>query len=292
MNIRARRRQGFTYFLYVLPALAIYLTFRFVPFMSNYLIAFFKWSGYGLSTMQYTGLANYARLFTDPVVKEAVINTILFLLNEMILVVGFALLVSLLLNTGIRGSRIFRTTFFTPVILPLVVIGTSFVLFLNPRWGIVNFLLRAVGLDSMTRFWLSDEALVRPVVFAIRGWRAFGYYMVLLLAGLEGISRVLYDAAKVDGANWWQILRHVTLPSLKRIMTMVSVLAMINGLKVFVIPLVMTGGGPFHKTEILATWSYYVGFKVLRMGYASTISAVLASISIIFAFIYLRVSKF
>ena len=292
MGVRKKRRGELICFLYVLPALTIYVIFRFLPFLSNYVIAFFRWSGYGITTMSFVGLRNYANLLVDPIVKRAIVNNVFFLINEMVIIVGFALVVALCLNVEIKGSNAARTLFFVPIILPLVVVGIAFTLFLNPRWGIVNVFLRAIGLGSLAQPWLAEEKSALFALLSIRFWRAFGYYMILLVAGLGSIPKALYDAAKTDGANWWQILWYVTLPSLRRIMALVGVLALINGLRIFVIPFVMTGGGPFRSTEVISTWAYYVGFQLLRMGYASAILCILATIALVLSFIYLKVVRF
>ena len=284
-------KRDFCHFLYVLPALFLYFTFNFVPFLGTYVVGLYRWTGVRLSAMQFVGLTNYIQLWSDEVVHRSLFNNLLFLCNEAIIATFLGLAIALLL-CGIRHAKVFRSIFFLPVVLPLVMVGIMFALFLNPIFGPINLMLRAIGLSGLARPWLAEKNTALLSLMAARIWWHTGFYMILFVAGLDTIPKTLYDAARVDGANKRQVFFYVTLPLLKTTIAVVEVLAIMDGFKIFVIPFIMTGGGPAHATQVLSTWAYYTAFWLDKMGYGSAVASILVTISFIFSLIFLRSVRF
>jgi ABC-type sugar transport system permease subunit len=157
----------------------------------------------------------------------------------------------------------------------------------QPDSGIINSLLRLVGLGSAARGWLSDPSLVIWSIIFVAVWRQVGYVMLLYLAGLQSVNPELVDASKVDGANAWQSFRHVIFPQLTPITVVVVVISVIDSLRAFDLVYVMTKGGPFNSSSVLATFMYIEAFNNYRMGYGASISVILFAISLLFILIYL-----
>jgi raffinose/stachyose/melibiose transport system permease protein len=175
-----------------------------------------------------------------------------------------------------------------PTILSLVVVALVFSLALSPSLGLVNPFLEAVGLGRFAGEWLGSPNRVLPIVILIDAWGGFGLYMFLIIARLIAIPQDLRDAAAVDGAGELRTIWHVILPLLRSTIAMVVLLAAIQSLKMFELIYIMTGGGPNHASEVLATWGYFQGFTATRVGYGSSILVVLLVITFAMAFVYVK----
>ena len=179
--------------------------------------------------------------------------TVVFTVASTVLQTIVPLAIAVLLGGRWRGSVVFRTVFFLLTVISLVVTAVIWQLIYDPNFGIANEVLRAVGLGGLAHGWLGDQRTVVPAILLVSLWQSFGFFMLILYAGLQGIDRVLDDAARVDGASRWQEVRHVTLPGLRAVIGVVLTVNIINGLKTFDIIYVMTGGGPNHGSQVLGT---------------------------------------
>ena len=190
---------------------------------------------------------------------------------------------ALILNTNIKFKTFFRVVSFAPVTLSFVVIGILWSWIFNPTFGLLNTVLKAAGLDWMILGWLSDPKVALWSVMWVDIWKWSGFHMVLFLAGLQGVPAMLYEAAAIDGANRFQQFLHVTLPSLKNV-TYVSVLMSITGAFVsnYDVVYVMTGGGPFHATEVALTWITSTAFRFASVGKANAMSMILVLLVAVF----------
>jgi multiple sugar transport system permease protein len=157
----------------------------------------------------------------------------------------------------------------------------------HPAHGLINSVLRLVGLDALALGWLSDKKLVMWAIIVVAIWRQVGYVMVLYLAGLQGVDPGLVDASKVDGASGWQTFRHVIFPLLAPVTVIVVVVSIIDSLRAFDLVSVMTRGGPYNSSSVLANFMYIEAFNNYKMGYGATIAVILFLISLVFIFIYL-----
>jgi ABC-type sugar transport system permease subunit len=183
-----------------------------------------------------------------------------------------------------------RTLIFIPVLLSPVIVGVMWSRILDP-FGALNQILEKVGIISTPVFWLGDKRIALVSIIGATVWQWVGYDMMLYLTGLQQIPAELYEAAKIDGANSWQLFRFITLPLIKGIATMVILLNLIGGVRIFDIVYVMTRGGPNHNTEVLATHLYEVAFWFNKMGYASVIAVVILLLSLLFAYLRTRIMR-
>jgi ABC-type sugar transport system permease subunit len=173
------------------------------------------------------------------------------------------------------------------MVLSLVVCGLIWGWMYQPAKGLINEMLRAIGLESLTQGWLSDKNLVMWSIILVAIWRQVGYVMVLYLAGLQGVDPGLVDASKVDGCNAWQTFRHVIFPLLAPVTVIVVTISIIDSLRAFDLVSVMTRGGPYNSSSVLANFMYIEAFNNYKMGYGAAISVILFLISLVFIFIYL-----
>jgi raffinose/stachyose/melibiose transport system permease protein len=278
-----------TPYLFLLPALVWYVVFLGYPMVSSLITSFTDWDGLA-ATRSFVGFDNYVDiLFEDRVSQHAFRNNVVWTVVSLIIPTSIGLLLAVALNTAIPGRTILRSIFFLPGVLPLVAVGLVWAWIYNPQFGFLNELLRLIGLDNLTRGWLSDfdTAFGATMVAAI--WQGSGFPMILYLAGLQGIPKEQYEAAKVDGANALQQLRDITLPWLRETHVIVLTLTVIGSFNVFDIIYTMTDGGPGNQTQVLATWMYSNTFQYHNAGLGSAIAWIIAGISMIVVIPYIRI---
>ena len=280
-------RNRFAYSMLV-PGFAFYIPFRFLSIVAIFLMSFISWKGYNLKTIEWVGLANFQRLFTDAIFWRSLWHSIQFVIVVVIVQTSFALLLAILLEQNIPLSKFIRGVYFMPTVLSLVVVGILFGFIFSPSNGILNKFLIMLGSENPPG-WLADPNLALFVIMGITTWKEFGLSMFIFIAGLEAIPNDLFDAAKVDGANNFNIFRHIILPLLKETTTVVVVLTTINCLKVFDLIMVMTKGGPYYATEVLATRMYNQVFKNGNFGYGSSIAVILFSLTFVISLIQLKI---
>jgi ABC-type sugar transport system permease subunit len=288
---RKKTRQLLLALLFLSPAMLILLIFMAKPLIDAVLLSFQSWDGMRESV--WVGLTNYANLLQDRIFWEAVKNTALFTVVTVIIQTTIPLLVANLLNSKIRGSAIFRTLYFMPVVISLTISGLLWSMIYEPNFGVLNETLRALGLRNLAQLWLADRATVMPSIIVVSVWQSLGFYLVIFFAGLQSIPQELYEVASLDGANAWQRLRHVTIPMLRPVMTVVIVLNTIGGIRVFDQVWVMTSGGPNHASETLGTYLYRSAFGARgssnpQLGYAATIAILILVLSLAISIAQIR----
>jgi multiple sugar transport system permease protein len=245
-------------------------------------LSFTDASGFGKE--KWVGLENYARIFTDPVIINAVVNTALYALLFTPTAVALALALALLLNDPRLPFRgFFRTALFLPFIISLAVAAIAWTYLIDPQIGLLNYWLGTAGIRIGNV--LQDPVLAMPAVAFVAVWKSFGFYMVIFLAGLQDIPGSLYEAAKVDGAGSFTRFRHVTMPMLSNTTAFVLIFALIAALQAFDQIYVMTGGGPYGHTETVVMQIYTSGFRKLDVGFASALSYVLLAATLLLSVI-------
>jgi ABC-type sugar transport system permease subunit len=284
-------RKYYAPFVFILPVALVFIVLMAVPMVNAIRLSLERWDGVTPAT--WAGVDNYARLGNDPYFWAALKNTLIYALVTVVFFATFPLLAANILNSGIKGSTFFRTTFFVPVIISLAISGLLFSIIYEPNFGILNEALRKIGLGKLTQLWLADRKTVLPSIIAVALWRSFGFFMVIFFAGLQGIPQELYESAQIDGANAWQRLVKITVPLLAPVTTVVVVLQTINSVKVFDLPWVMTAGGPNHMSETLGTYLYVQAFGALgssnpRLGYASAIGFVILLLAFVLSLVQIR----
>ncbi len=253
-----RRR---AWILFLVPAVAIYTLFMAFPLFNSMRLSLYQ--GRGLTPETYVGFANYTELFTNPLWRDrflnALGNTFVFFAIHMLVQNTLGLLFATLLSgTHLRGRNIYRAIIFLPATLSVLVTGFLWTLILNPRWGMLNQLLEGVGLGALARPWLGEEALALPVISLVSSWQWVGLPTMMFLAGLLTISDELLEAARVDGANPFQVFWKIKLPLLKPVIGIVSVLTFVGNFNAFDVIFAMAGarGEPAYSTDLLATFFY------------------------------------
>ena len=278
-------RQAPIALLFLLPALVILIAFVGWPMLSALRLSFTNASGFGLE--EWVGLDNYVRVFTDPRILSTLGNTALYTVLFTPTALIAALLLALLLgNRKLIGRGFFRTALFLPFIVSLAVAAFAWTYLLDPQVGLLNYWLRAVGIQLGNV--LQDPALAMPTVVLVAIWKNFGFYMVIFIAGLQEIPESLYEAAKIDGAGAWRRFVSVTLPQLSNTLAFVVVFAMIAALQAFDQIYVMTGGGPYRTTQTVVMEIYQEGFKKLDLGVATALSYVLLAATLILSLVQFR----
>lgn len=274
-----------TPYMFLIGPLIIYLIWVVGPMLYTFYLSFTNWDG--LSSPAVIGWRNYQKLFRDPVFYTSLINNLKWMVSFITIPLVAGLALALVLNRNIPGAKFFKTSFYTPMVLSLVVCGLIWSWMYNPAKGLINETFRAIGLDGLTKGWLSDPHLVMWAIIVVGIWRQVGYVMVLYLAGLQGIDPTLVDASKVDGCNQWQTIRYVILPLLSPVTVVVVVISTIDSLRAFDLVSVMTRGGPYYSSTVLAYFMYIEAFNNYKMGYGAAISVILFLLSAVFIFIYL-----
>lgn len=278
-------RSRLTPYLFLIGPLILYLVWVIGPMLYTVYLGFTNWDG--VSSPAVIGWRNYQKLFRDPVFYISLTNNLKWMISFITIPVIAGLALALVLNRNIPGAKFFKTSFYSPMVLSLVVCGLIWSWMYHPAKGLINETFRAIDLDMLAKGWLSDRRLVMWAIIAVGVWRQVGYVMVLYLAGLQGIDPTLVDASKVDGCNQWQTIRHVILPLLAPVTVVVVVISIIDSLRAFDLVSVMTRGGPYYSSSVLANFMYIEAFNNYKMGYGAAISVVLFLISAVFIFIYL-----
>lgn len=281
------RRLALTGFLFALPALLYFAIFAFYPMVNAFYLSLHDYDL--LSPPRWVGLRNYEFLFQSAPFLNSLKTTALYAFGISVPIWVFSMVLALMLNQNIRFRTFFRTVFFAPIVMPLVVLAIIWTLLYHP-FGPINAIILA-PLFNQTIPWLSSSqhALLAIVIMAI--WRATGYYGVIFLAGLQSIPNEFYEAARLDGAGTWNLFRHITFPLLRPTTLFVVVVSIINALRHFDVIWIMTGGGPGDATRVLSVLIYETGWGFLRMGRASAMSVVLFSIALLFTVVQLRLLR-
>jgi multiple sugar transport system permease protein len=264
--------------LFLSPALTILGAFFALPAAAAFFLSLTDFDLYGIgdpSTARFVGLANYRRLLTEPLFWKALGNTFYFAAGTGATSIAVALALALAVNSRLtRAQGFFRTVFFAPWVTTLVGVAVVWRYFYQPRFGLLNRALEALGLPSID--WLGSTRWAMPALILLAVWKSFGYNLVLFVAGLRNIPASLYEAADLDGAGAWQRFRHVTLPMLGPTLFFVATITTIGNLQIFAEPYVMTrGGDPLNSTLSIAMLMFKEGFRWWNMGYASAIAFVL-----------------
>lgn len=252
------------------PTLFIMTVIVIVPvFMSSY-YSLLEWDGIGKGT--FIGLENYKEMFADERMWNSVKNSLLFAVLSLFIQIPFSMLIALVIAGGVKGEKLYRTIYFIPVIISTVVIGQLWIKIYNADYGLLNALLDSVGLENLSQDWLGQEKTALIACFVPILWQYVGYHMLIMYAGIKGISPDIREAAVIDGANNVQTAWYITLPLLKPILKVCMTFSLLGALKVFDLIYVLTNGGPFFSTEVPSIYMYTTIFDAFHYGYGSAIS--------------------
>ena len=253
-------------YLFVLPNMLVFGLFTIWPAISGFNISLYD-SSNG-RTFEYVGTQNYERILSDPDYWETARNTVVYTIAFVVLVTAASLALAILLNAQQRGKGALRAAYFVPVVISPVVVGLIWSWVMTRQNGVVNELLRGVGLPAPG--WLLDPSLAMLVIILFGVWINLGFFTMILLAGLQSIDPNLYEAAKLDGATVWKQVREITLPLLRPTTMVVVILAAINGFQAFDYIWTLTGGGPVGATTLMVQYIYENAFQSpIQYGLAS-----------------------
>lgn len=276
-------RNNMTGYAFILPNLIGYTIFVFIPVIFSFVLSVMSWDG-SKKPMQFVGLANFAEIFGDRVFRGTLTHTIVYAVMTVIPTLILALLLAVLLNNKLKGVAIFRTAFYFPYIASIVAVGAVWNMLFQPDFGPVNEILKFIGIGNPPR-WVVDKNWAMVAVAIVSVWKYMGYYMIVYLAALQGISSSLYEAASIDGANGWQKLWRITVPMLTPTTFFVMIMLTIQCFKVFDLVYVMTGGGPGNATKTLVNYIYEKAFTSWEFGPASAGAIVLFVIVLVITLI-------
>lgn len=284
------RRQALVGYAFVLPAFLLYLFFVIQPFLTSVYYSLTDWDG-AQPVKRFVGLQNYRDLLFDDLLWQALYHNLIWVIVGTISPIVIALLLGILLWGRVRGRLIFRTVYFVPVVLSEVVVAIVWNWIYHPLFGVVNTVLRAIGLDDWARGWLGDPTWALPALLVTAIWSYYGFCFVIIMAGLQNVNVDLVEAATIDGANYWQRFRYVIIPELRHVLTMITTYTLIGGFNVFGIVFVMTQGGPGTATQVIATYTYRKAFQEASMGYGAALSMVMTLLSLAAAYLFLRLRE-
>jgi raffinose/stachyose/melibiose transport system permease protein len=259
--------------LFLLPAFGLYLLFVVLPMLQAARYSLYDWNGLEPLT-KFVGIANFERALADPVFRGAVVHNAVIVVLSLVVQVPFALGLALMLNRRFRGRAILRLLFFAPYVIAEVITAIVWSLILQPN-GLAQHLLESVGLGGLYDPWLAQPSTVLFALFVIITWKYFGFHMILLLAGLQGIPRELDEAAAIDGASRRQTLRYVTLPLLGPTIRVSVFLSIIGSIQLFDLVWVTTRGGPVNASNTMAVYMFDRGFVRFEFGYGSAVAVLL-----------------
>lgn len=278
-------------YIFILPALFLFVTFSLYPFYKVFQLSVTRWDGIS-PQMVFVGFENFRDLLTDnPVfwlsMRNALFVTLLALTAQNLL----ALFLALVCDRDIRGGNIYRVIFYLPPVLSGIVVGLIWNWIYDGNYGLLNHFLEFIGLGNLSRAWLSDSKTALIAVAVIHMWKGFGWGFVILLAGLQSIPRELYEAAKVDGASSWVVFKNITAPLMIPVFILVSILTILGTMQIFDIIIATTGGGPGYHTEVPITRIVSTMIGSSQFGYACAMGVIFGLILLAISLVQIRVSK-
>ena len=268
--MRGKWGRGANPYIYLIPSLVLLVIFTYYPILYSLYISFFRWDIFTPQPV-FCGFENYIDVFSERVFWVVLKNTLLYTVITIPITMALALFMAILLNDRLGWMRnVYRVACFYPTMIPAAAAGMLWVWLFNPGIGLVNYYLKKIGFITVE--WLYDMKWALPAIMIVSVWKNFGYYMLIYLAGLQGISKELYECCDIEGAGFWARLRHITLPLLSPTTLFIFIVSMINSFQVFDLTYVMTQGGPADRTNTLVFYIYQNAFRFWNLGGASALT--------------------
>lgn len=290
-GVTSRKAQDkLTIVLFLLPALVLFTVFLVYPIVRSIYYSQFDWNGLG-PAVKYIGLDNFKRILTDRIFVTAVKNGLLIVLLSLAIQLPLSLALAIMVGRDLPGRVFFRTIFFMPYVLSEVIAAIIWLGLFNPDpdRGFINAVLVLIGVQPQS--FLGNINQVLACIFVVLTWKYFGLHMLLFMAGLQNIPRELEEAARIDGANGWQVIRNVIIPLLGGTIRTSVYMSVVGALTQFNLVWIMTKGGPVNASEVMATYMYRYGFVRFWLGYGSAVALVMLLICLLFSVAYLRLVR-
>lgn len=275
----------------IAPAGFFYAAFQVVPIIAAIILSFTRWNGLNVSRIEFIGLENYQRLLADETFWNALAHNVIVAVLVFVFMSFGSFLIAAIIHAGIRGGAFLRIVFFAPVVISSVALAMLAIFFFSPSQGLINELLRMIGLGDLAQPWLGDSLLALPSVTMTYILQNFGFSVLLFLAGLAQVNDEICEAAEIDGASQGRILWSIVLPAIRPVASVVVLLGFVNSFRLFDAVYVMTAGGPYHASDTLVTYLYSVAFGGNDIGYANAIGVALFVILCVIAAVQLRLTR-
>jgi ABC-type sugar transport system permease subunit len=272
--------------LFVAPAMLLFAAFVLWPLAASLYYAFTAWDGIG--TPRFIGLANFRRAFADTVHLFSYLHVSLYILGTLLFEVTFGLLMAVLLDSDRRGFALLRGLFFSPMVLSMSAAGVLWTFVLDYRTGLLNSVLRGIGVPEAAQPWLSQPSTALVSIMIVSGWKFSGFYMVIFFAAIRRIPQSLYEAAILDGAGRFRCFRSITLPLLRQNILVCVLIAVTGGFAGFDLFFTLTNGQPYGATEVPATWIVKQAFDQDQIGYGIALTVILTAVVSAISLVYLR----
>ena len=274
-----------TKIIMIMPAVILFTVFFLAPIFISVYYSFTDFSGIG--TAKFIGFKNYQVLLKDKFFFIALKNTFIILIGITITILPLSFIVALLLEKPFRGSGVVQSMIFAPNVIAPILVGLIWLFILDPKMGMINAILRSIGLSDYQQQWIGGKTLTPYSVAFVYLWQVLGFYTTINMAGLRSIPADIYEAAEIDGANYFQRIRKITIPMMKNTIVINTILIITGGFKIFETVKQLTNGGPNHMSDVLVTYMYDTTFTSSRYGYGMAVATVSFVLCLIFSIIYL-----
>lgn len=285
-----RFKDNLSIFLFLLPALVLFLLFVIYPIFQSVYYSLFDWKGFGPAE-DFVGLDNFRNILGDKVFLIALRNAFLLIVFSLIIQLPLSLMLAVMVGRDLPGRAFFRTIFFMPYVISEVITAIMWVFLYNPNpeRGFINAVIVSLGAEALP--WLGDTTLVLPALFMALTWKYFGFHMLLYMAGLQNIPQEIEEAGRIDGANSLQNFLYITLPLLGSTIRTSVYLSVLGSIQQFILVWIMSKGGPVNASETLATYMIRFGFVRFQLGYGSAVAIYMFLICVTFSLIYQRLTR-
>lgn len=263
-------------YLFVIPALVFILIFVYIPIVQNFYFSFFRMNSYSPG-QKFIGLDNFKDIFQNEIFYTAIVNNTWYAVISLIFQVGLGLILAIILESKLLGKerKFFRTIYFIPSVIAIAAVGLMFYYIYNPNMGLLNAVINLFTEGNFNYSWLGNPNTAIFSVIAMSQWQFTGYIMILLIVAIQKIPQELYEVAEIDGASSFQKAIYVTIPQIKEMITVTTVITVIGAFKLFTEIFVTTRGGPYDTTQVLGTFMYKTAFFYDKMGYAAAIAVII-----------------
>lgn len=274
-----------TKIIMIMPAVILFTVFFLAPIFISVYYSFTDFSGIGAA--KFIGFKNYQVLLKDKFFFVALKNTFIILIGITITILPLSFIVALLLEKPFRGSGVVQSMIFAPNVIAPILVGLIWLFILDPKMGMINAILKSIGLSDYQQQWIGGKTLTPYSVAFVYLWQVLGFYTTINMAGLRSIPADIYEAAEIDGANYFQRIRKITIPMMKNTIVINTILIITGGFKIFETVKQLTNGGPNHMSDVLVTYMYDTTFTSSRYGYGMAVATVSFVLCLIFSIIYL-----
>lgn len=285
------KRGKYTHWLFIIPALLFVLIFVYIPIIQSFYFSLFRMNSYSPETI-FVGLRHYRDIFHDPIFYTALKNNTWYAVISVLCQVGIGLVLAIILESKFigRSRKLFRNIYFLPSVISVTAVGLMWYFIYNPNIGLINSLIRWGGAKDFSFAWLGQPKTAIFAIIAMSQWQYVGYIMMLLIVAIQKIPVELYDAAEIDGAGEVKKALFVTIPQVKEMLLVTSVITVIGSFKLFTEVFVTTRGGPYDTTQVLGTYMYRHAFFFDAMGYASAVAIIIFVITFVASLLQIKLS--